>query len=200
MTFGRGDGVKGLAIPLVVAAACLLVLALPDEGRGLLGYDRNAVAAGEWWRLVTAHTAHLSVLHGLMNVAALVMIAWLFRRDFGPAGWSGGFAVPALVIGLGLFVGWPDVGWYVGLSGVLHGLIAAGALAWIQQGDRIAGGALLAVLAGKLAYEGVFGPVPGSEAAAGGSVLVESHLLGAAGGVLWAGVAAAVRRPPESGG
>ena len=45
------------------------------EGRGLLGYDRAAVAAGERWRLVTAHLAHLSVRHGLMNVAALAMIA-----------------------------------------------------------------------------------------------------------------------------
>jgi rhomboid family GlyGly-CTERM serine protease len=199
MTSGRGDEAKGLAIPLIVAAACLLVLALPDEGRGLLGYDRAAVAAGEWWRLVTAHLAHLSVRHGLMNVAALAMIAWLFRSDFGPAAWSGGFAVPALVIGVGLYAGWPGVGWYVGLSGVLHGLVAGGGLLWFVRGERLAGGALLAALAAKLAWEAVFGPVPGSEAAAGGSVLVESHLLGAVGGILWATLVAAGERQRRSG-
>lgn len=191
MTSGRGDGAKGFIIPLIVAAACLFVLLLPDQGRGLFGYDRAAVAAGEWWRVVTAHGAHLSVSHGLMNVAALGMIAWLFRADFGPAAWGGGLLIPALVIGIGLYLGWPDVGWYVGLSGVLHGLVAAGGVLWFRRGERLAGAVLLAVLAGKLLYEGLFGPVPGSETAAGGRVLVESHQLGAAGGLLWAAISAA---------
>ena len=191
MTSGRGDETKGLVIPLIAAAACLFVLMLPDQGRGLFGYDRDAVAAGEWWRVVTAHGAHLSVSHGLMNVAALGMIAWLFRADFGPAAWIGGLVVPALVIGIGLYAGWPDVVWYVGLSGVLHGLVAVGGVLWCREGDWLAGAALLAVLAGKLLYEGLFGPIPGSEAAAGGRVLVESHRLGAAGGLLWAAIVTA---------
>ncbi len=199
MTSGRGAAANGFSIPVTIAVTCLVILALPDQGRGLFAYDRALVAAGEWWRILTAHLAHLSVPHGLMNLAALAMIAWLFRGDFGVLAWSTGFAVPALVIGVGLFAAWPDVGWYVGLSGILHGLVAAGGLTWCLGGERVAGGVLLAILAAKLLYESVFGPVPGSEAAAGGRVLVESHLLGAVGGLLGVAVTALAGRGGEPG-
>src|SRR5437764_2989894 len=38
----------------------LLLASLTGEpGRLLLRYDRAALAAGQWWRLVTAHVVHL---------------------------------------------------------------------------------------------------------------------------------------------
>lgn len=193
MTYGRAVSRKGLSVPLVIGLASLAVLALPDEGRTLLGYDRAAVAAGEWWRLLTAHISHLSVRHGLMNVAALAIIAGLFRDDFQGLAWAGGFVIPALVIGLGLFWLWPDVGWYVGLSGVLHGLGVAGGLVWVLRGERLAGGVLLGALALKLGYEALAGPLPGTAATAGGPVLIESHWLGAIGGLV-VGTAAGLHR------
>jgi rhomboid family GlyGly-CTERM serine protease len=193
MTYGRAVSRKGLGVPLVIGVVCLAILALPDQGRAALGYDRTAVAAGQWWRLVTAHVSHLSVAHGLMNVAAIGLLGWLFRDDFDGYTWAGGYLVSALAIGLGLFWFWPDVGWYVGLSGILHGLGIAGGLVWLLGGERLAGGLLLAALALKLAYEAIGGPLPGTAAAAGGPVLVESHWLGALGG-LAAGAAAGLRR------
>ncbi len=193
MTSGRAVSRKGLSVPLAIGLACLLVLALPDGGRAWLGYDRAAVAAGEWWRLLSAHLSHLSAGHGLMNVAALGLLGGLFRDDFRTLTWAAGYLVPALVIGLGLFWLVPDVGWYVGLSGVLHGLAAAGGLVWMLGGERLAGGALLAALALKLGYEVVAGPLPGTAAAAGGPVLIESHWLGALGG-LFVGATAGLRR------
>ena len=44
---------------------------------------------------------------------------------------------------------------------------------------------VLAILvAGKLVWEQLAGPLPGSESASGGAVIVDAHLYGAMGGVL----------------
>jgi hypothetical protein len=87
----------------------------------------------------------------------------------------------------------PAVHWYVGLSGVLHGLFVAGALASLAAGYR-AELLLLGLLVVKLAWEQVHGALPGSEGFAGGTVLVESHLFGAIAGLFAAAVLLAYRR------
>ncbi len=71
----------------------------------------------------------------------------------------------------------------MGLSGVLHGMLAAGAIGLWQE-RRPEAAALAILLAAKLTYEALVGPVPGSEATAGGAVVTEAHLYGAIGGLL----------------
>jgi membrane associated rhomboid family serine protease len=79
----------------------------------------------------------------------------------------------------------PDIRWYVGLSGLLHGLLAAGAIGGFRAlpGESVVIGALIAA---KVGYEQLVGPLPGSESTAGGAVVVNAHLYGALGGVLFA--------------
>src|SRR5205814_7294251 len=51
-----------LGLALLGACAVLLLPALTGEaGRALLRYDRAALAAGQWWRLLTAHLVHLDI-------------------------------------------------------------------------------------------------------------------------------------------
>ena len=77
------DGRLGLA--LLAACALLLLPALAAEpGRVLLRYDRVALAAGQWWRLLSAHVVHLSVRHALVNCLGLVLLWALFLRDYAP--------------------------------------------------------------------------------------------------------------------
>src|SRR5438270_2120421 len=55
---------------LILAGSCVLLLLASltgEPGRLLLRYDRAALAAGQWWRLVTAHVVHLDVRHALLN-------------------------------------------------------------------------------------------------------------------------------------
>jgi hypothetical protein len=81
----------------------------------------------------------------------------------------------------------------VGLSGVLHGVVASGALALSLQ--RQALGAVLALgLVCKLAFEQIAGPVPFTAESVGGPVVVAAHLYGAAGGVLAETLAQILRR------
>ena len=73
------DGMYGVS--LLVACAVLLLPELGgDAGRALLRYDRAALAAGQWWRLLTAHVVHLGLEHAALNSLGLVLMWALDRR------------------------------------------------------------------------------------------------------------------------
>jgi len=81
------------------------------------------------------------------------------------------------------------------LSGLLHGLLLAGAIAGVRSlpAESLV---ICAVVVAKLAYEQIAGPLPGSESVAGGAVVVNSHLYGAVGGALSAAIISAHSTPP----
>jgi rhomboid family GlyGly-CTERM serine protease len=169
------DGRRGLSL----AAACL-VLVLPtaagEGGRQLLRYDRTGLKAGQWWRLLTAHLVHLDLRHALVNGLGLVLLWALFARDYTPKAWAAIVLGAVAGIDAGLWLADSTLLWYVGSSGVLHGIMAAGTLAKVRRGERD-GAVLAGVLAVKLAYEHWVGPLPLS----GVKVVVDAHLYGVLG-------------------
>jgi rhomboid family GlyGly-CTERM serine protease len=107
------------------------------------------------------------------------------------ADWVVAGLVSAIAIDAGLYLLNADVQWYVGLSGVLHGFVAAGAVTWILRRQTI--GWVLAIgLIGKLIYEQTVGAMPFSTDL-GGAVIVAAHLYGATSAAAWAGVAHFIR-------
>src|SRR5258708_1889258 len=84
----------------------------------------------------------------------------------------------ALAIDAGLWLWDSTVLWYVGSSGVLHGVLAAGALAQLRRGE-LTGWILAGLLIAKLAYEHWVGALPLSGSAA---VVVDAHSYGVLGG------------------
>ncbi|HZX24360.1 MAG TPA: rhombosortase [Woeseiaceae bacterium] len=186
---GWWDSFGGAKVPLAVLACAALAAAVAgDEGAAALRYSRAAVADGEWWRLATAHLVHLGPGHLLLNLAGLALVGWLTGREYGATVWWGIILASAGAIAAALYVLHPGVAWYVGLSGVLHGLLAGGLVPALRDRDPAAV-ILAALLAGKLAWEALAGPLPGAEQTAGGPVLVEAHRYGALGGAI-AGLAA----------
>jgi rhomboid family GlyGly-CTERM serine protease len=179
--------------PILALALASVALELTGDAGRLWGrYDGALVTQGEYWRLVTAHVVHLGWGHLWPNLTALALIGALFEDLFDAGMWLLLAAAGAGAIDVGLLLFNPDVDWYVGLSGVLHGFVAAGALtAWLR-GQSI-GGLLALGLAAKLVWEQTVGPVPFTAAGVGGSVVVASHLYGTAGGLLAAGVTYIVR-------
>lgn len=175
------------ALPLSLALLSFAVMIGGHELRQWLRYDRAAILHGEVWRLASAHIAHLGWKHLAMNLAGLGLIWLLFHRVYSTAQWLLVMSLSMLGVGLGLLAFLPAVHWYVGLSGVLHGLFVAGALASIAAGYR-AELLLLGLLVAKLAWEQLHGALPGSASFAGGNVLVESHLLGAIAGLIAASI------------
>jgi rhomboid family GlyGly-CTERM serine protease len=190
------DGARGL----ILLALCLLLL-LPEAGgdalRAAWRYERDAVAGGEWWRFATAHVVHLDPEHAVLNALGLVLMWSLFAPDFRPRAWL--FIVLASVIAIDLGFWYRDrtLEWYVGSSGLLHGIMAAGTLAHIARRD-LDGWLLGGFIVVKLAYEQGTGALP--FASAGMPVIVNAHLYGSMGGVIAAAVLLFTRRGHQGAG
>jgi rhomboid family GlyGly-CTERM serine protease len=165
---------------LLAACALLVLITLTGEGgRAWLRYDRAALGGGEFWRLVTAHLVHLDLHHVLLNCLGLLLMWALFARDYAPRQWLLVVLTSIAAIDAGLALWDSTLRWYVGSSGALHGVMAAGTLAHLRRRERD-GWLLAAFLAGKLLWEQAFGALPlsGSD-----PVVVDAHLFGVAGGL-----------------
>jgi len=174
----RHHRIAGLAF--VVAALALPALAGP-AALDWLRYDRARIAGGELWRLLSGHLVHYDARHLLMNLAGLGLLWWLFIADLPARSWWLIVALSACAVSAGLYLFDPAVGWYVGLSGVLHGIwAAAGVAAWRRW--RLESGVTLALLAGKLVLERGIGPISAG-VDPGLTVIVAAHLYGALGGL-----------------
>ncbi len=157
---------------------------LPADWHRALWFDRAAIDHGQWWRLLTGNLVHLGWRHLALNVAALVIGIWVFYPARTPIAWAIAQTLCALVSSLGLYFFSPDILWCVGMSGALHGLLMIGAIDWIRQGDRT-GWLLLAAWTGKLIWEQTHGALPFSTETVGSTVVVDAHLWGAIGGLLY---------------
>ena len=110
-----------------LALLCLAPTLLPDTLQSALEYRRDAVLAGELWRLVTGHWVHHGWHHAAVDGAALALLAYLLRlaaHARAPL-----FLAPGSVaISLVLLVASPQMETYRGASGLvllLAGLLAA---------------------------------------------------------------------------
>ena len=171
---------------LLIAFVCAGIQALPEFAQSWLRYDRTGIENGEFWRLVSGHLAHLGWAHLVMNIVGLLLVTWLFAPPGRPWQWLVAILSCAVLSSIGLYLFSPQLQWYVGLSGILHGLVMAGAIRWVASGDR-AGVWMLGLLAAKLLWEQAVGALPLSAELAGGPVAVDAHLWGAFGGLVWAG-------------
>jgi rhomboid family GlyGly-CTERM serine protease len=168
---------------LVVAVLMAALQALPDDWRATLRYDRDALAAGEAWRIMTANFIHLGWNHLFLNMAGFLVIGWLFADEVPASTWFVVLLTCCVASSLGLYWFTPDAYWVVGMSGALHGLFVFGAVSWIIHGYHAGWGLLLGV-AGKLIWEQTMGAIPLSEGVVGGPVVTDAHLWGAIGGLI----------------
>jgi rhomboid family GlyGly-CTERM serine protease len=172
------DGRLGLALLGCVALLWALDAAGPQWTEALR-FERGAILRGQWWRLLTGHWVHLGAHHLLLDTAGLALLWTLYARALRPRAWLLVLACATAAIDIGLWWGEPRLLWYVGISGLLHGAWAAGALALGLQRER-SGWVMLAILAGKLALERLSGA---SLVAGAMPVVAAAHGYGALGGL-----------------
>ena len=94
-------------------------------------YQRDAVRAGQWWRLVTAMWVHLDAWHWLADGMAAVGLILLLARALRPQAIIGVLVACGVLVQM-VLLNQPAVQWYGGLSGALHGLAAWGGLRLLQ--------------------------------------------------------------------
>lgn len=186
------DGAYGMALLALVA---LLLAGAAGGERVLLAlrYERGAIAAGEWWRLLGAHLVHLGWQHVLLDAAALCLLWALYARAYSARAWLLIATGSVLAIDAGLWWLAPAVQWYAGISGLLHGVWAAGALQGARRRESI-GWLMLVALVLKLIREYQLGA---GVLVASLPVVTEAHRFGAVGAfVIAAGLL--LRRPART--
>ena len=176
---------KQWMIPAILLTAGIIAELFGDAGREWLRYDRVAIPHGESWRLISGHITHLGWQHLTLNGCGLVLVWFLVGRAIEVRYWLPIIAIIVATIDVSFWLLNPELYWYVGMSGLLHGLLVAGAVARLPtwDGETIA---LLGLLTAKVAWEQFSGPMPGSESTSGGPVVIDAHLYGAIGGLLGA--------------
>ena len=173
-------------LPPLALMALILLLGLGGEPvRAALRYDAGAIGAGEWWRLLTGNLVHLGWWHLALNEIGLLVLVLLCPEPLSWAVWARRLVLLGLGMSLGLYWFVPSTRWYVGMSGVIHGLFLLGLVRPVlKERDLIAAGCI-AYLVGKIAWELYSGVPVSDEQAIGGKVLVESHLYGTLSAVLY---------------
>ena len=184
-------------LPILIGVMVILFGLFGSDIELWLRFDRNGILSGEIWRLFTGHFAHLSWTHLLTNLLGLALVWGLFGHHLPAKRWIHVIAFNALGISLLMLVigsQFNMYNWYVGLSGVLHGMFLVGCLYDMRTG-RWDSKILLALLIGKLIWEQVE-QLSGSAAESksifgqlfnlflGGPVLVDAHLFGALMGLI----------------
>jgi len=184
-------------IPLMYLCIAVLIMLGGEAGKELLRYDRVWIGQGEAWRFISGHMTHLGWSHLALNGAGLLLVWYLVGGTFTNHAWLVIIGVTLATIDIAFWFRNPELYWYVGMSGLLHGLLAAGIVAQLRKlnAETVI---LLLLLSAKIAWEQWNGPVPGSESTSGGPVIVDAHLYGALGGVLGALLARIRVKPPTS--
>ena len=186
--------IRDWVLPIAICITLLALYAGGDATLHALRYERSAVLAGQPWRLVTGHLVHADFGHLAWNLVGIALVWGLFAAEYTVTEWCLIMVASTAAIDLGFLLAMPDLEWYVGFSGVLHGLMAAGLLSWlIRVRDPVT--ALVTVLfVAKLAWEHLVGPLPFTAESMHLPVIHEAHSYGAIGGTAAAAALIAVRR------
>jgi rhomboid family GlyGly-CTERM serine protease len=183
--------------PLALMALIALLALGGEPWIDALRYDRAAIAGGEWWRLLTGNLVHLpgntivwegfrfhGPWHLFLNELGVLVLVLLCPERLSAAVWARRVILLGLGMSLGLYFFAPSLRWYVGLSGVMHGLFLLGLMPQALKKDIVALGCILYLL-GKLGYELYAGAPVSDEHAIGGKVALDSHLWGAISGLVY---------------
>jgi rhomboid family GlyGly-CTERM serine protease len=190
----RGDW----ALPVALSALLLAIYFAVPGAAPAWRYDRAAILDGEAWRLVTGHLLHADVHHLGWNVFGVLLVWFLFARDYTPRQWLAILLASTAVTSAGFLLLEPELEWYVGFSGVLHGCMAAGLVAWLRSTRDPLTWLVAGLFAAKLAWEHFQGALPFTAGTLSLPVVHEAHTYGAIGGVLaafWLGRERRSRQP-----
>lgn len=101
---------------LASASICLGLVFLPEGLGELMSYNRQAILAGEWWRLWSGHFAHFTLMHAWTNCALLFLLTVALGRI---GSWRlvlGLFVIGPFAISLALMILVPEMVSYRGTS------------------------------------------------------------------------------------
>lgn len=141
-----------------------------------LRFQPDLFQSGELWRMVTGHFVHESWPHLMVSAVLIMMVHLLFGHIFRGSGLVLLVLLVAIGISLGLSLA-PQAAYYVGMSGLLYGLMVFGACRAIEKG-MLTGYLVMLTLFCKFAISQIIGPNRAMEQFIGLPVAVDAHHYG----------------------
>ncbi|RLT95321.1 MAG: rhombosortase [Ketobacter sp.] len=167
----------------VMLLICLTTL-LPASTIHDLALVHDKVSDGEFWRIISSQFVHLGFNHTVLNLVGYLIVSASFREDITPTEEMTALGICALGVGMGIYLFNPEIGWYVGLSGAIYGILTHYLIiGWRRSAILSAFFGLY--LIGKFVYEQLIaGPDTVTADLIGGAVAIDSHLYGAITGLV----------------
>lgn len=149
-----------------------------------LALIHEKVASGEIWRIVTSQFVHLGFNHTVLNLVGYLIVAASFREDISPKEEMITLLTATVGVGAGIYYFNPEIGWFVGLSGSIYGVLTHFLIIGWRRSAFLSSFFGLYLL-GKFAYERLIAEPDNFTAnLIGGSVAIDSHLYGAITGLI----------------
>jgi rhomboid family GlyGly-CTERM serine protease len=189
---------SGIPAPITLVIVGLSGLLMLSPGASTwLQFDSGAVAAGQWWRIVTGHVTHWNLDHLFWDGAVFAVLGVLCERRNRVCFFVGLLAA-AVLIPLSVWLLSPEMQTYRGLSGLDTGLFTMLAVWTLAEKWRAGQWYWVTLLLGLLA--GLVVKI-GFETFTGGTMFVDAatanfqpvplaHVVGAAVGIVVAVLAA----------
>ena len=176
---------RNYSLYLAIFCLVLLLAVFEPASSAYLMFDRQLINSGEIWRLFSAHFVHLSTTHMLGNLLAVCLLAYIAGEYLNNLHGISLLFWCVLVVGLGLYFFADHLHRYVGLSGVLHGLLLVAPFVSKFYSRRIAFCFLVVILT-KVGWEqsNFYDDMAMAETI-GGRVETRAHLLGALAGLVY---------------
>lgn len=171
-----------LAPLLIVIVSIILALTEPLSSN-LLAYDRHQLNDFQWWRLITGHFIHTNTIHLWLNTLGLTLLWALHGHYYQTSRYLMIFLLLCLGTSVGLYLFAPQMQWYVGLSGVLHGLFVIGAYFDIQNNFKTGWLMLIGVWI-KVIHEQIYGASEDVAQLIDANVAIDAHLFGSIAGMI----------------
>lgn len=170
---------------MIILIVLLITTIFASLMNPLLRFDRGDIYEGEIWRFITGHLVHLGTYHALMNIIGLLLIRSIFPAAINNKNLPKAILFITVSISLALLICSPQLDWYLGFSGVLHGLFAFCIV--LHLTPRISIDWLILVT---LTFKVINEQLPGYDANylmdyIHAPVAVDAHLYGALAGMIW---------------
>lgn len=175
--------IASLIIPIAMSVIAIGIGMFHSETAEALQYKSDFVQGGEVWRLVTAHFVHLDWVHLLLNLGGLWLVWLIVGSSFSNDQWLLLIVLMGCAITFGLGLWAPEVSWYVGLSGLLYGMLAAGLVRQARRMRSLSVLLLVTILI-KTAIDGLYVPLSVTTLT-NHQIVVEAHVLGIAAGMMF---------------
>ncbi len=168
---------KKHSLPIFLIFTSITLALLGENTLLSLRYEYSSISDGELWRLFTANLLHISWSHLWLNILALLLIYSLTYRYISTSIWWYATILSSLGITLFLYFFMSELGWYIGLSGLLHSLIVMGSIAGIAHG-RKEFYLLLMLICLKILIEQFYNPLSANIISVDENIIVNAHFYG----------------------